>query len=136
MATKTLCFVVQRPPYKSESSKLAITHAISSQTVEVYLEDDDMVEARLAFVGDGVLNCTDNQKATDHYGIVNITDHIKNALLSDIRVLVCKEDLEKYGLSGDSVPDAEEMGADINPEIVSFDEILKEMESADHLLFF
>jgi sulfur relay (sulfurtransferase) DsrF/TusC family protein len=136
MATKSLCFVVQRPPYKSESSKLAITHAISSQTVEVYLEDDDSVEAKLAFVGDGVLNCTKEQKSKEHYAIVSITDHLKNALLSDIRVLVCKEDLEKFGLSPDVVPDAEDMGADTNPEIVSFEEILEEMESADHLLFF
>ncbi|RMD56652.1 MAG: hypothetical protein D6828_04045 [Nitrospirae bacterium] len=135
MATKNLCFVVKTPPYKIEASKLALTHAIASQSVEIYLEEDDMVEAKLAFIGDGVLNCTKNQKSLDHYDIISITDHIRNALLVDVRILVCKEDLEKFGLSEDVVPDADDMGADIRPEIVSFDEINKEMENSDHLLF-
>ena len=42
MATTKLGFIVQRPGYKSENPKLAFTHAISSQTVEIYLEDGDV----------------------------------------------------------------------------------------------
>ncbi|MBS1112167.1 MAG: hypothetical protein H6Q95_459, partial [Nitrospirae bacterium] len=49
MATTKLGFVVQRPPYKSENPKLALTHAIASQSVEVYLNDGDVVTAEVAF---------------------------------------------------------------------------------------
>jgi sulfur relay (sulfurtransferase) DsrF/TusC family protein len=135
MATKTLCFIVQKPPYKSEASKLALTHAIASQSVEIYLDDDDMVEAKVAFIGDGVLNCTQGQKSMEHYGIVSLSDHIRNTLLVDVKTLVCKEDLENFGLSEDVVPNAEDLGADISIELVSFDEINEEMAASDHLLF-
>ena len=54
-STTKLGFIVQRPPYKSENPNLALTHAIASQSVEVYLEDDDMVTCDVAFIGDGVL---------------------------------------------------------------------------------
>ena len=68
MATTTLGFIVQRPPYKTENPKLALTHAIASQSVEVYLEDDDLVTADIAFVGDGVidLNFPCVQSASSH----------------------------------------------------------------------
>jgi sulfur relay (sulfurtransferase) DsrF/TusC family protein len=114
MATTKLGFVVQRPPYKSENPKLALTHAIASQSVEIYLKDGDLVTADIAFVGDGVLNCFKNQKAMDHYGLSSTESHIKNCLLLDLNVLVCKEDLEKLGLTeNDIVMDAEEFGAEI-----------------------
>jgi len=137
MATTRLGFIVQRPPYKSENPKLAITHAIASQSVEVYLNDGDMVTAEIAFVGDGVLNCLKNQKATEHYDISSTESHIKMALLVDVKTLVCKEDLEKFGLSEDDiVMDAEEFGADLTVSVVPFAEINKMMEDANHLLFF
>ncbi|MCK5427099.1 MAG: DsrE family protein, partial [Thermodesulfovibrionia bacterium] len=69
MATTKLGFIVQRPPYKSENPKLALTHAIASQSVEIYLKDGDLVTADVAFVGDGVLNCLKNQKAMDIYAL-------------------------------------------------------------------
>lgn len=134
MATKMLCFLVKTPPYKTEGSKLALTHAIASQSVEIYLEEDDLVEAKIAFIGDGVLNCTKNQKSMEHYDIVSLTDHVRNALLVDVRLMVCKEDFEKFGLSEDIIPDADDMGADMRIEMLSFDEINKEMEASDHLI--
>lgn len=137
MATTKLGFIVQRPPYKSENPKLALTHAIASQSVEVYLKDGDIVTADLAFVGDGVLNCLKNQKAMEKYGLTSTESHIKNSLLLDLNVMVCKEDLERFGLSeNDIVMDAEEFGADMKAKVVPFSEITKMMEEVNHLLFF
>lgn len=137
MATTKLGFIVQRPPYKSENSKLAITHAIASQSVEVYLKDGDIVTADIAFIGDGVLNCIKDQKAMDHYSLSSTESHIKMGLLVDLNILVCKEDLEKFGLTeNDIVIDAEEFGADLKVNVVPFDEINKMMEGMNHLLFF
>ena len=137
MATIKLGFIVQRPPYKSENPKLAITHAIASQSVEVYLKDGDIVTADLAFIGDGVLNCIKDQKAMDIYKLSSTESHIKMGLLVDLNILVCKEDLEKFGLTeNDIVLDAEEFGADLKINVVPFDEINKMMEGMNHLLFF
>lgn len=137
MATTKLGFIVQRPPYKSENPKLALTHAIASQSVEVYLKDGDIVTADLAFVGDGVLNCLKNQKAMEKYSLTSTESHIKNSLLLDLNVMVCKEDLERFGLSeNDIVMDAEEFGADMKAKVVPFSEITKMMEEVNHLLFF
>jgi sulfur relay (sulfurtransferase) DsrF/TusC family protein len=137
MATKKLAFIVKTLPYKTEASRLALTHAISSQTVEIYLADGDMVEPVVAFYGDGVLNCLKNQKAMNLYGITSIEQHLKNSLLLDLKVLYCKEDMERFGLSEDSVVmDAEDIGGETNAHVVLFSEIQKEMEAADHLLFF
>lgn len=137
MATIKLGFVVKSLPYKTEASRLALTHAIASQTVEIYLEDGDMVEPYVAFIGDGVLNCLKNQKAMNMYGITSIEQHLKNSLLLDLRVLICKEDMERFGLSEASlIMDAEDIGGETKANIVPFSEIMKEMESANHLLFF
>ena len=137
MATTKLGFIVQRPPYKSENPKLALTHAISSQSVEVYLEDDDLVTADIAFIGDGVLNCLKDQKAQDTYDLSSTETHIKMSLLLDLNVLVCKEDLDKLGLTEeDIVLDAEEFGADVTTQVVPYEKINKMMEEMNHLLFF
>jgi sulfur relay (sulfurtransferase) DsrF/TusC family protein len=137
MATKKLGFVVRSLPYKTEASRLALTHAIASQTVEIYLEDGDMVEPVVVFVGDGVLNCLKNQKAMDMYGVTSIEQHLKNSLLLDLKVLICKEDIEKFGLSEDALlMDAEDIGGETKANIVPFGEIMKEMDATDHLLFF
>jgi sulfur relay (sulfurtransferase) DsrF/TusC family protein len=137
MATTKLGFVVQRPPYKSENPKLALTHAIATQSVEIYLEDGDLVTADIAFVGDGVLNCIKNQKAMDHYDLTSTEQHIKMALLLDLNILVCKEDLERFGLTEDDIViDAEEFGADLTVNVVPYEEISKMMEDMNHLLFF
>jgi peroxiredoxin family protein len=113
-------FIVQRPGYKSENPKLAFTHAISCQTVEIYLEDGDNV----------------GQKGMEHYGLTSTEGHIINALLCDIRILVCQEDMARFGLTEADLPDAEAMGADEKIQMVPWAEIVKEMESSDHLLFF
>lgn len=137
MATTKLGFLVQRPPYKSENPKLALTHAIASQSVEVYLNEGDLVTADIAFIGDGVLNCLKNQKAMDKYGLSSTESHIKSSLLLDLNVMVCKEDLDKFGLSeNDIVMDAEEFGADMTVKVVPYSEITKMMEDVNHLLFF
>ncbi|RMG02397.1 MAG: hypothetical protein D6726_07650 [Nitrospirae bacterium] len=137
MAIKKMAFIVDKLPYKAETSRLALTHAIASQTVEIYLEDGDNVEPVLAFVGNGVLNCLKEQKALDIYGVTSLEMHIKNALLLDLRVLVCKEDLESFGLSEDNiVMDAEEIGGEITTEVVPFEKIMEEMNSSDHILYF
>jgi|SRR3990172_180133 len=137
MATRKFAFIVKSTPYKTEASRLALTHAIASQTVEIYLEDGEMVEPVLAFYSDGVLNCLKNQKTMDTYGVTSLEQHLKNALLLDLKVLISKEDVERFGLSEDSlILDAEDIGGETRASIVPFSEILKEMESSDHLLFF
>jgi sulfur relay (sulfurtransferase) DsrF/TusC family protein len=136
MGDVKLAFVVQRPQYKGETSRLAITHAIAYQTVEILLEDGDTVTPTLCFIGEGVLGLQKGQKAMDTYGITSTETHLKNALLVDLDVLVCKEDLEKYGIPEDSIPDAEEMGADKTIRVVPFSEIQKAIEDAKHVLFF
>ena len=135
MATKKLSFIVRSLPYKTEASRLALTHAIASQTVEIYLNDGDLVEASISYVGDGVLNCLKGQQGMKHYGITTIEGHAKNTLLLDMRVLICKEDLENFGLSeGNIIMDAEDIGGETSAKIVAYSEIQKEMETADHIL--
>ncbi len=137
---KKFAFIVDKLPYKSETSRLALTHAIASQTVGMLLEDEEDEEPVLpvlAFVGNGVLNCLKEQKALDIYKVTSLENHVKNALLLDLRVLVCKEDLEGFGLTKDSiVMDAEDIGGDMETEIVPFDSILSEMDSADQIMYF
>jgi sulfur relay (sulfurtransferase) DsrF/TusC family protein len=136
MAETKLAFIVQRPPYKSENPKLAITHAIAYQTVEILLDEGEAVTPSLCFIGDGVLACLKDQKAMEKYGITSTEMHLKNALLVDLDVFVCKEDLEHFGITEDKILDAEDMGADKKIQIVPFERIQKEMDSANHVLFF
>jgi len=136
MADTKLAFVVQRPPYKSENPKLAITHAIAYQTVEILLEDGETVTPTLCFIGDGVLACLKDQKAMETYGITSTEMHLKNSLLIDLDIMVCKEDLERFGITEDRIVDAEDMGADKSIQIVPYETIQKEMEAANHVLFF
>lgn len=136
MADVKLAFVVQRPQYKGETSRLGITHAIAYQTVEVLLEDGETVTPKLCFIGEGVLGLQKGQKAMELYGITSTEAHIKNALLVDLDVLVCKEDLERYGLSAEQLPDAEDMGADKKIQVVPYAEIQKAIDEARHVLFF
>jgi len=136
MAIKKLGFVIRTLPYKIEGSRLAMTHAISSQTVEIYLEDGDNVEPVVCFIGDGVLNCLKNQQAMKNYGITSLEQHIKNSLLLDLNVLICKEDVDKFGIKEDAlIMDAEDIGGETKAKIVPYSEIQKAMESVDHLIF-
>lgn len=136
MGDVKLAFVVQTPQYKGESSRLGITHAISYQVVEILLDDGDIVTPTLCFVGEGVLGLNKDQKAMEMYGITSTESHMKNTLLVDLEVLVCKEDMEKYGIPEDAMPDAEEMGADVNIKIVPYADIQKVMEDSKHVLLF
>lgn len=136
MGDVKLALIVTKPQYKGETSRLGITHAISYQTVEVLLDDGDTVTPKLCFVGEGVLGISKDQKAMDIYGITSTESHMKNTLLVDLDVLVCKEDLDKFGISADSMPDAEDMGADKKIQIVPLAEIQKAIDEAKHVLFF
>ncbi len=137
MAETKLGFIVQRPGYKSENPKLAMTHAIASQSVEIYLEDGDEVICDVAFVGDGVLNCKKDQKAVENYDLNSTESHIKMGLLCDLNIYVCKEDLDKFGMTEDDiVMNAEEIGGDMDVQVVPYETIAKMMEDVNHLLFF
>ncbi|NIW96636.1 MAG: hypothetical protein GWN20_28355 [Phycisphaerae bacterium] len=136
MGDVKVSFIVQQPQYKGETSRLAITHAIAYQTVEILLDDGDSVTPDLCFIGEGVLGLSKNQNAMDTYGITSTENHMMNACLVDLNVLVCKEDMDKYGISEDTLPDAEEMGADVKINVVPMAEIQKSMEDANHVMFF
>jgi sulfur relay (sulfurtransferase) DsrF/TusC family protein len=137
MGATKLCFIVQRPPYKSENARLALTHSISSQTAEIHLEDGETVVPTLIFVGDGVLNAVKNQLAMKLYGVTSTESHIKNGLLIDMPIWYCKEDMKRLGLTEDQVVmDAEDIGGELKAKLVSFDEIVKEMGDCHHLMFF
>ena len=136
MGDVKVAMLVQKPQYKGETSRLAITHAISYQTVEILLDDGDTVTPKLCFIGEGVLGLQKGQNAMDLYGITSTESHMKNTLLVDLNVLVCKEDLVKYGISEDTLPDAEDMGADVTIQVVPYAEIQKAMEEAKHVLMF
>jgi len=137
MAIKKLAFVIKSLPYKTEASRLAMTHAISSQTVEIYLEDGDNVEPVVCFIGDGVLNCLKNQATAKHYDITSLEMHIKNSLLLDLKVMICKEDLDRFGIKEDAlIMNAEDLGGETNALIVPYSEIQKELDSVNHIQMF
>lgn len=136
MSNVNLAFIIQRAPYKSENPKLGATHAMAYQTVEILLEEGQTVTPTLCYIGEGVLNCLKNQKAMDNYGITSTETHIKNCLLVDLDVYVCKEDLEKYGISEDRLVDAEDMGAEKKIQVVPFSKIQELIDASKHLLFF
>jgi sulfur relay (sulfurtransferase) DsrF/TusC family protein len=136
MGDVSLAFVVQKPQYKGETSRLAITHAISYQTVEILLDDGDTVTPTLNFIGEGVLGLTNNQKAMDKYGITSTENHLMNCCLVDLEVNVCKEDMEKYGIDPATLPDAEEMGADVSINVVPMADIKAKIDEARHVLIF
>lgn len=137
MGAVKLLFVVQRPPYKSENARLALTHAISSQTAEIYMDDGDSVVPTVVLVGDGVLNAVKSQNSMKAYGVTSTESHIKNSLLIDLPIWVCKEDMQRLGLKEDQmIADAADLGAELKTKFVSFADIQKEMESVKHFLFF
>ncbi len=137
MAVRKLGFIVRSLPYKTEASRLALTHAIASQTVEIYLEDGDSVEPAVCFIEDGVMNCLKSQQAMKHYGVTSLEQHIMNALLLDLKIMICREDVERLGLKEDQlVMDAEAIGGETRAQLVPYSEIQKVMEEADHLQFF
>ncbi len=130
----SILFLVQTPPYKSENPKLALTHALAGPLTELHIDEE--VKTTVAFVGDGVLNCLKDQKSMDHWDITSTEQHLRNLLLSDVPVMVCKEDLEKFGISKDRLVDATEMGAEISIEVVPFSEIQAKIDEATALMCF
>ncbi len=136
MSDVKIAYLVQRPPYKSENPKLAATHAMSYQVVEILLEDGQTITPSLCFVGEGVLNCIKDQKAMEIYGITSTEMHLKSCLLVDMDVYACKEDLDKYGIGEDRIIDADDMGADKKMQIVPFAKIQELLETSNHVMFF
>ncbi|MBU1262305.1 DsrE family protein, partial [bacterium] len=105
---KSILFVVSSPPYKSENPKLAITHAMACYVADMHIDEE--VEPIVAFVGDGVLNCLKNQRSLEFYGLISTEQHIKNQLASDMRMLICKEDMQRFGIKPERLVDAKDMG--------------------------
>ena len=136
MSDVKCAFVVQQPQYKGETSRLAITHAISYQVVDILLEDGQTLTPSLCFIGEGVLGLEKGQAAMALYGITSTESHMMNCCLVDLEVYVCKEDLDKYGIAAESMPDAEEMGADVAIQVVPMAEIKKKVDEARHVLVF
>ncbi len=136
MSIIDLGFLIQRPPYKSETATLGLTHAISYQVVEILLEEGQGVLPKVCFIGEGVLNCISGHKAMENYGVTSIESHVKNALLVDLDLYVCKEDLERFGISEDRLIDAEDMGADKKLQIVPFSEIQNVLNNSKHIFIF
>lgn len=136
MSVIDLGFLIQRPPYKSETATLGLTHAISYQVVDILLEDGQGVLPKVCFVGEGVLNCISGHKAMENYGVTSIETHIKNALLVDLDLYVCKEDLERFGITPDRLVDAEDMGADKKLQIVPYSDIQNILNNSKHIFIF
>ncbi len=128
--------IIQRPPYKSEIATLGFTHAISYQVVDIYLEDGQGVTPKVCLIGEGVLNCINNHKAMENYGVTSMESHVKNALLVDLDIYVCKEDLERFGITEGRLIDAEDMGADKKLQVVPYSEIQKILAQTKHILVF
>lgn len=128
--------LIQRAPYKSETATLGFTHSISYQVVDIYLEDGQGITPKVCVIGEGVLCCLKNQKAMENYGVTSIETHIKNALLVDLDIYVCKEDLERFGIKEDRLVDAEDMGADKKLQIVPYSEIQNILSQTKHILVF
>ncbi|MEK9148536.1 MAG: DsrE family protein, partial [Candidatus Desantisbacteria bacterium] len=130
---KNILFVVRTPPYKSENPKLAITHAMACYVADIHIDEE--VIPTMAFIEDGVLNCLKNQRSLEFYGIISTEQHIKNQLASDMKMLICKEDLENLGINEDRLVDAKDMGAEVSFEVVCFEKIQEEMERCDQIMF-
>lgn len=131
---KKFAFVIQRPPFKSENPKLALTHSLASFVAGMHIDDEIIASA--SFVGDGVLNCIKSQKSEQFYNLGSNEKHIKNMLASDMKVMACKEDLEKFGIKPERLIDAKDMGVETTIKAVPFEEILKEIEECDQVMFF
>lgn len=131
---KKFAFVVQKPPFKSENPKLALTHSLASFVAGMHIDDE--ITVSISFVGDGILNCIKGQKSEQFYNLGSNEKHIKNMLASDMKVIVCKEDLEKLGIKLERLIDAKDMGAETTIKAVPFEEILKEIEECDQVMFF
>lgn len=131
---KNILFVISKPSYKSENPKLAITHAMACYVADMHIDEE--VIPVVAFVGDGVLNCIKNQRAMEFYGIISTEQHIKNQLASDMKMLVCEEDLQELGINEEQLINAKDMSAEVDLNVVCFDEILKEMKRCNQVMWF
>jgi hypothetical protein len=44
--------------------------------------------------------------------------------------------MDKYGISADTLPDAEDMGAEVSINVVPYAEIQKAMDESNHILVY
>ncbi len=126
-------FILVKTNVKEEVPYLGVDHAMGAMAT---LIGEEEFEATVAFVGSGVLNCIKGQKFLDIYNVESIEDVIKLALGSDVKIYICKEDMEKYKISEDSLVDAKDMGIEATIEVKSWNEIQEEMKKADYVFFF
>ncbi len=127
---KKLLFLITKPPLKTENTRQAILHAVACFTVM-----DEEVVPTVAFIGKGVLNCVAKQEAEKFYGIESNADEIKKLLMSDAKVLACKEDVDRFGIEKRLV-DAKDFDVETRIEMVPFADIQKELGGCDHILVF
>ncbi len=130
MTAKRVFFLI-RSTFKKEVPLIAMDHALGCLTARGF-----KVEPVVAFVGAGVLNCLRGQDGMGTYGIETPEERIKMLLVSDVKVLVCGEDMERYGITMDMLTDAREFNAENTIQPVSFEEIREGIESSDMVLVF
>ncbi len=130
MADKNVFFLIRKTA-KEEVPSIAIDHALGCLTV---LEFE--VEPMVAFTGDGILNVLKEQEGTDTYGIDSVEERVKMLLMSDVKVLVLKEDMDRLGITEEMITDAKEYDAEEAVTPASWEEIQKGMEEADMVMFF
>lgn len=131
---KKFAFLVTRPPFKSENPKLALTHSLASFVAGMHIDDE--ITISVSFAGDGVLNCVKSQKSEEFYNLGSNEKHMKNMLASDVKILACREDVEKLGIRLERLIDAKDMGVEAGIKVVPFAEILKEMQESNHVMLF
>ncbi len=126
-------FILVKTNVKEEVPYLGVDHAMGAMAT---LTGEEEFEATVAFVGSAVLNCVKGQKFLDVYNVESIEDVIKLALGSDVKIYVCKEDMEKYKIKEEELVDAKDMGIEAKVEAKPWNEILEEMKKADYVFFF
>lgn len=130
MADKRILFLMRKTP-KEELPNIGADHALGCLTV---LEFE--VEPVVAYIGEGVLNLVKGQKGKETYGIESSEDRVKMLLMSDVRILANKEDMDRLGITEDMLADAKEFDIEETITPASWDEIQKEMEEADQVMLF
>ncbi|HEQ78376.1 MAG TPA: hypothetical protein ENI78_01990 [Euryarchaeota archaeon] len=72
----------------------------------------------------------------DTYGVDSVEERVKMLLMSDVKVLALKDDMDRLGITEEMITDAKEYDAEEAVTPVSWKEILKGMEEADMVMFF
>lgn len=130
MSDKTIFVMIRNLP-KKENVNMGIDHALGSMTVIDY-----ETEPVVALVGKAVLNTIKGQRMTEVCGIESSEEKIQFLLMSYVKVMVCKEDMDKYGITEDMFTDASEFGEEEKLVAATWDEIESEMKKCDDIMWF